>query len=105
MQITPKPLQIEVYCRDCGTYLEATWEKTDRGIAVEPCKCPLNEIRQIYEKYKHMDKVVCDVRFNDFPHVMVREMWQAIKASVEPPEPLPDALPTEASTHKDCFVP
>lgn len=73
MPITPKPLQIEVYCRDCGTYLEAWWDNKKSEIAIEPCKCPLTEVRVIYERYK----------LN--PHTATRyALWQAIKAACEP---------------------
>lgn len=99
MPITPKPLpvnyrasQIEVYCRDCGMYLETAVDKDfEYKIAVESCQCPLNEIRKVYEKYKHLDRVIdrviCDTRFSsDFPHTLLRDMWQIIKTSVEPEE-------------------
>lgn len=92
MPITPKPLEIEVACRDCGTYLQAEWDdENDVGeIVMEACQCPLNEIRKVYEKYK-VD-----------PHNATRyELWQAIKASVEPPE----SEPTEASTDKGYYAP
>lgn len=106
MPITPKPLQvnyrasqIEVYCKDCGTYLKSEWCKNVKGeIAVEPCKCPLSEIRKVFEKYKHLDTVISDVRWikaGDFKYHIIRDLWQAIKASLEPAEAEPpDASPT-----------
>lgn len=94
MPITPKPLQIEVYCRDCGTYLQCTWNRSE--ISVEPCQCPLNEMREVYEQYGPSPKWTLELAV---------DLWQAIKASVERPETLPDALPTEASTDTGCSVP
>lgn len=89
MPIAPKPLEMWIYCTDCGTYLRAKWNKNE--IAMEACQCPLNEIRKIHEKYKHD------------PHTATRYvLWQAIKASVEPP---PDDTPTEASTDKGHYAP
>lgn len=78
MPITPEPLRIQVYCKDCGTYLKARWSEVFGEISIEPCQCPLNEIRKVYEKYKHMDTCFSD---RDFAG-----LWQAIKVSLEPGE-------------------
>ena len=70
-------------------YLELAVDKDGRAeIAVEACQCPLNEIRKVYEQYKHMDKIICDSHLNDrsFEYTIMVNFWQAIKASVEPPE-------------------
>lgn len=104
MPITPKPLQIEVYCRDCGTSLEAQWSPMSRikndgseaGLSIEPCQCPLNEIRKVYEKHKPEPKW--------YTSLLASDLWQAIKASVERPEPLPDGSPTETSTDRGRSV-
>lgn len=104
MPITPKPLQIKIYCKDCGTYLKARFSKVNGEISIEPCWCPLNEIRKVYEKYKHLDKVICDTRWgNDYTYVVLREFWQAIKASVET-EP-PADTPTEEATDTGYYAP
>ena len=109
MPIAPKLLELQIYCRDCGTYLEAKWDHVNASheIEVEPCQCPLNEIREIYEGFKNK------------PHKLQGyTLWEAIKAACEPPEiavetcqcPLavcvpPEPEPTQASTDKDCYVP
>ena len=106
MPITPKPLEVEIYCRDCGTYLQGTWNRSE--ISVEPCQCPLNEIRKVYELYKHMDRLITDPILHsgsDFRLFLLAELWQAIKASVELPDPLPDDLPTPSSSDTGCSVP
>ena len=90
MPITPKPLEIQIYCRDFGMYLETKLDNSKESpeIAVEACQCPLNEIRKVYEKYKHMDKVMCDGRLDDgsFKFHAMMTFWQAIKTSVETDE-------------------
>lgn len=35
MPITPKPLKLEVTCKDCGMYLDAEWEKANAGVALD----------------------------------------------------------------------
>lgn len=95
MPIAPKPLQIDyralqitVYCRDCGTYLDVKWNDAVKGeIAVEPCQCKLNEIRKVYEQYKHMDRAMTDpILFEgvDVKFILMNKFWQAIKAVCEP---------------------
>mgnify|MGYP001585030991 CR=1 FL=1 len=90
MPITPKPLQIEVYCKDCGTYLESKWDNAHESpeIIVEVCQCPLNEVRKVYEKYKHLDRLLCDRKLADstenMPYYIACDLWQAIKAACEP---------------------
>ena len=89
MPITPKPLQVEVYCRDCGTYLEALWGEVPRGrqpeAMFEPCQCPLSEIRETYERFKHLDRVIGDrdVIGDSIIHQLAYDLWQAIKSAVE----------------------
>lgn len=108
MQITPKPLQIEVYCRDCGTYLEAKWDNSNESpeIAVEPCQCTLNEIKKVHERFKHLDKLLCDTEWHtdSMPFSIASELWQAIKAVCEPDTEPPDASPTETSTDRGRSV-
>ena len=76
-------------------YLEMTWNNAAQGeLTVEACRCPLDEILVVYEKYKHMDRVMSDAKWlngDDFSQTLIRDLWQAIKASVEPP---PDDTPT-----------
>lgn len=83
-------------------YLETKLDNSKESpeIAVEACQCPLNEIRKVYEQFRHLDTVISDVRWidgADFKYHIIRDLWQAIKASVEPepePEPPPDDTPT-----------
>lgn len=71
-------------------YLEAKWDKKFIGpeIAIEPCQCPLNEIRKVYEQYKHMDRVLCDrgMAAANMPYTIACDLWQAIKAACESEE-------------------
>jgi len=45
-------------------------------------------IKEVYEKYKHMDKVICDPIFKDiFITIMLKDFWQAIKQEIEQEKP------------------
>lgn len=43
----------------------------------------MQEVKEVYEKYKHMDKVLCDTFLLDVKHnikdKMLYDLWQAIK--------------------------
>ena len=93
MPIAPKPLQVEVYCRDCGTYLEAQWspmssiknDGSEAELSIEPCQCPLSEIKEVYEQFKHLDMVIGDrdVIGDSIIHQLAYDLWQAIKSANE----------------------
>lgn len=49
-------------------------------------------IIEVYEKYKHLDKVLCDSAFVDSMQTQARyDMWQAIRAAVQG-----ESAPTDA---------
>ena len=50
------------------------------------CKCiqeRLDRIEAVWQKYKHMDKVMCDTEIldgqNDITDLMLSDLWQAIR--------------------------
>ena len=52
-------------------------------------KYPVVYIREIYERWQHMDRILSDERLNkdengqdDLPYIIRYELWQAIKKSL-----------------------
>jgi len=42
-------------------------------------------IKEVYEKYKHMDKALCDTyTFNTLIHHIAKDLWEAIRAANVP---------------------
>jgi hypothetical protein len=47
-----------------------------------------NEIKKVYEKYKHMSKALMDVYHSDsFIHTVAKDLWIAIVTEINKPEP------------------
>jgi hypothetical protein len=52
-----------------------------------------NNLREVYEKFKHLDKCLSDDLQGEFIHRIAHELWIAIKATLEGPEQPPACEP------------
>ena len=64
----------------CGSY--ALNEYPDSGLC-DRCYWyqKVVVVRNVYEKYKHMDKILCDFQTEDFKGEMIRDFWLSIRAA------------------------
>lgn len=77
---------LEVKLTKCGEAFQVALEAIDASLATaQPAgeKKP-DPIKEVYEKFKHVDLVICDVdACASFSKTLARDFWLAIKAHVE----------------------
>jgi hypothetical protein len=56
-------------------------------------------IKEVYEKYKHMDRALTDLySFDTFVHHVAKDLWEAVSAAAQ-------SAPAQATTDTGAMVP